>query len=415
MPRFQFLSQTLDIQSSQINQPDMSPNGFSTSILFHFMISTRLPAPDYRSPEHCLQLPPSIELGSVMVDNETRNRFAQPSISYAVRALITFVGRDDDATIPVEASVPIILMSHTKEFPPTDTVDFPAEFKLQESKSIKWSLFGRSLGNLVISMQEPRPVTYDATALAGFTECRLALELLPSGYEDVVPALQNMRITIHSLVRTKTFYSVKSFPRLPSQTLLSDDGKTRMRDEVLKLEKREISHVAWGYKYSSVGSVSVENESAEDLHLKKSTSISSQSEILQAPDGKWTASCNHSIRINGRLLPTFCSSLVARLYTIIVRVKVSGIRKEFFDLEVPLQVVHTSPRAMLDNDNNLVGPTEECNTSLDFRRASTTSWFSEESLVSRILINPFPSCILTLLRGIRTSLLTIILEALCRC
>jgi hypothetical protein len=364
----------------------VSLNGFSISILFHFVISTKTLAQDYQSPEHCLQLPPSIELGSVIVDNETKNRFAQPRISYTVRALVTFVGRDDESTIPVEASTPIILMSQTKEFPPTDTADFPAEFKLQESKSIKWSLFGRPLGNLVVSMQEPRPVIYDATAPVGFTECYLALELLPSGYEDVMPALQNMRITIHSLVRTKTFYSVKSFPRLPSQTLLSDNGTTRMRDEILKLEKRDISHIAWGYKYDSASSVSEENVSAEGL--RKSTSITSQSGIVQAPERKWTTSCPHPIRIDGRLLPTFCSSLVARLYTIIVRVKVSGIRKESFDLEVPLQVVHTSPRAMLDDGNSLVCPTEECNTSMDIRQAFTTSSSNEESLVSRILKNP---------------------------
>lgn len=59
------------------------------------------------------------------------------------------------------------------------------------------------------------------------------------------------------------------------------------------------------------------------------------------PNGRWTSNWTIPIEIDLRLLPTFCSSLVARLYSLMVRVRVTGVRQESFDLEVPLQVIHS--------------------------------------------------------------------------
>ena len=80
-------------------------------------------------------------------------------------------------------------------------------------------------------------------------------------------------------------------------------------------------------------------------------------------------------------------AIVARLYTIILRVKVSGIKRESFDLEVPIQVVHTAPDGVSSEAVQYLGattgPVGEDPSLLEFRRASATSWFSNESLVSR--------------------------------
>ncbi|KIW42978.1 uncharacterized protein PV06_06467 [Exophiala oligosperma] len=376
------------------------------SIPFYFIVSKKIPSSDPQSPEHCLQLPPSIELGAVIVD-ETGKRFAQPSISYALRAKVCFAARTDDETMPpVESSLPLILRPRTKEFPPTDTIDFPTEFKLQVSKSVRRSLFARNLGTLTVSIQEPRPLIYDASSMGSLTECHVGLELLALDSGDVHQALQAMEISIHSWVRVKTFYSVKSFSQLPSQTLLSSDGKTRLRDDFLKLETRNLPHVSWSYQYHSVESGGDDaNNGSTTQPDSGSSSCSGPASPSQAPSGRWTARFTHPIRVQSRVLPTFCSAIVARLYTVIVRLKVSGIRRESFNLEIPLQVVHASSNDASDEEYPFIRPLEEDRTSMDFRRASTTSWFSDESLASSTLFRNFIPLIL--LRIASISLLTI--------
>jgi hypothetical protein len=63
----------------------------------------------------------------------------------------------------------------------------------------------------------------------------------------------------------------------------------------------------------------------------------------QPSRGKLSAEVGYLIRVDSRLLPAFCSAVVARSYSVILRLKVSGIKKESFELEVPIQVVNTAP------------------------------------------------------------------------
>jgi hypothetical protein len=97
---------------------------------------------------------------------------------------------------------------------------------------------------MTVTMSEPQPLRYDAASVRSFTECHLGLEFTPLGSGIVHQDLQAIKVSIHSGIRVKTFYSVKPFAHLPSQTLLGDDGKTRLRDEILKLKKREIPYVS---------------------------------------------------------------------------------------------------------------------------------------------------------------------------
>jgi hypothetical protein len=68
------------------------------------------------------------------------------------------------------------------------------------------------------------------------------------------------------------------------------------------------------------------------------------------------------------------------------QIELLGIRRESFDLEVPLQVVHMSPDGVSDQNYlhgyPIIGPVGEDPRSLEFRRASATSWFSDETLVT---------------------------------
>src|SRR5205807_1807944 len=99
---------------------------------------------------------------------------------------------------------------------------------------------------------------------------------------------------------------------------------------------------------------------------------------LNPPSRRWTTSLPIPINIKSYLIPTFCSSVVARLYTIILRVRISGARCDSFDLEVPLQVINTCK----DKNQTSRSPIRENQHFLEFRRSSDSPWLSGNSAVN---------------------------------
>lgn len=376
-PNFKFLSQAHEILLSNISRRDSPPGAFVFEAPFYFIISRAIPCTNPDSPEQCLQLPPSLNLGEELVDQCTGTRFAQPRITYFLRAAVSFATGDHQVCKSLETILPITIAPYTEELPPTETEDFPMEFKERESKVLRRSLMGGTLGKMNVSLQEPPALVYDTSSNDSSTMAlmRLEFESTSASSNDVPKNLQGLSFTVFSLVRVKTFYSVKSFPRLPSQTLLGSFSKMRLRDGVIKLETQHVRDVSWGYRFSLDSQTNA--TSAFQLSLASPiTGVPENGNGRSEPNGKWISNWTIPIEVNGRLLPTFCSSLVARFYTLIVRVKVAGARPEAFDFEVPLQVIHTPPGK---TDSPTLEPIRE--RFLEYRRASESSWFSDDSLV----------------------------------
>jgi hypothetical protein len=66
--RHQFLSQTLDVSLTEIDQVTAALDGFHLAIPFHFIIAKAISGSTAGPPLLCLRLPPLIELGKVYVD-----------------------------------------------------------------------------------------------------------------------------------------------------------------------------------------------------------------------------------------------------------------------------------------------------------------------------------------------------------
>ncbi|KAF2802901.1 uncharacterized protein BDZ99DRAFT_482461 [Mytilinidion resinicola] len=377
-----FLSQAHDILRSNISRKDSSPGAFVFEAPFHFIISRAIPCTNPDSPEQCLQLPPSLNSGEEFVDQCTGMRFAQPRIIYFLRATVSFTTEDHQDCKSLETFLPITIAPYTEELPPTETDDFPMEFKERESKVLRRSLIGGTLGTMNVSLQEPPALVYKTSSTGSSTAALMTLEFqsTSTSSNDIPKSLQGLSFTVFSLVRVKTFYSVKSFPRLPSQTLLESFSEMRLRDGIIKLETQYVRDASWGYRFSLDSQTDA--SLASQLGLSISNKVASENgngqvSMTSEPSGKWISNWTVPIEVNGRLLPSFCSSLVARFYTLIVRVKVAGARQERFDLEVPLQVIHTPPS---NPDSPTVEPVRE--RFLEYRRASESSWFSDDSLES---------------------------------
>ncbi len=296
---------------------------------------------------------------------------------------MSFTTRGHQDCKSLETFLPVTIAPYTEELPPTETDDFPMEFKERESKVLRRSLIGGTLGTMNVSLQEPPALVYDTSSTGSSTTALIRLEFrsTSTSSNDVPKSLQGLSFTVFSLVRVKTFYSVKSFPRLPSQTLLESFSEIRLRDGIIKLETQYVRDASWGYRFS----LDSRTDGSPDSQLDPSISNKVASEngngqvsMTSEPNGKWISNWTVPIEVDGRLLPSFCSSLVARFYTLIVRVKVAGARQERFDLEVPLQVIYTPPGKA---DSPTVEPVRE--RFLEYRRASESSWFSDDSLVRR--------------------------------
>ena len=112
------------------------------------------------------------------------------------------------------------------------------EFKKRESKVLRRSLMGGTLGTMNVSLLELLALVYDTSSTGSSTTALMRLA------NDVSMCLQGLSFTVFSLVRVQTFYSVRSFPRLPSQTLLESFSEMRLRDGLIKLETQYIRDVS---------------------------------------------------------------------------------------------------------------------------------------------------------------------------
>jgi len=243
---------------------------------------------------------------------------------------------------------------------------------------------GTTLGALKISLRKPPPLTYHNGSKHSSTTALIRLEFLSMSFSSTSKPPHTLIFTVYSLVGVKTFYSAKAFPGPPSQGLLDVDTESRLRGDIVKLETWTVKNASWGHRFD------MGRQSSDELLNSASEMVSSNGRMnyeatscprnlepkTTAPNGKWISNWTIPIEVDGRLLPTFCSSLVARRYSLIVHVRVSGVQKERFELEVPLQVIHSSPRKVQCATGD---PATEA--FLEPRRTSETSWFSDESLV----------------------------------
>ena len=143
-------------------------------------------------PEHCLQLPPCLELGELLVDAATGKWFAQPSIEYSLRPLVILDNREEDGNKTIETALPVIIAPYTDEFPPTETKDFPAEFKEQDSKVLRRHLMTGDLGELTVSIREPSALRYEVQALQARTSASAKLEFKSQSSSQMYQTLQRL-------------------------------------------------------------------------------------------------------------------------------------------------------------------------------------------------------------------------------
>jgi hypothetical protein len=314
-------------------------------------------------PIHCQRLPPSFNRQNSYFDKFDLVPRPEAAVTYFLRAIVTFRKSDGLGVgnpVTAEAKKDIDFLPYTEVQPPTHILSFPGEFITRVERQLRKHLFGRRLGTLTVVTEEPDALVYCSENVNVTTD--IVLRIFFDAASSSLHPSPNFSFTISSLLRAKTYYSANSLSCVPKQTLLTDDGLLRLHDDVLKVGESKYQNLKWtslppddqaenwaARQPDSLshfnGNTSIKTErSASSNEVFRTSSTSSSAENASEgrnENGTWVTSIRIPISSVQRLQPTFCSKLVARFYSIPLRIRINGAYAEKIDCEVPLQVVHT--------------------------------------------------------------------------
>lgn len=308
-------------------------------------------------PDQCLSLPPTMSVGKVL-EASNHAQYAQPRISYRLVAL-AHVHLPDGDVHTVKGGKEISVMPCSEPSPPVEVADFPDEYVSLATNSFRTSLFGAQY-LMTLFMAEPTPISIGPMKRQHKTTVRLSVEARAAAGRELTTnlyplhqALRDLTFKVQPILRVKTYYSTKPFPMLPSQKMVTADGPIRLHDSVVRMVEVEVMSTSWQPKFldevpcyeEAVRSASVSSRSSETSSARRSSQSSvkppnSPSQVLA-----WTASLNVPVELSGTILPTFCSAIASRQYSLIARIRLKGASIKQFVLEAPLQV-HHSPCAV---------------------------------------------------------------------
>lgn len=226
-------------------------------------------------------------------------------------------------------------------------------------------MLGGCLGTLTVVTEEPAPLVCTPGTWNAFTSCVVHLSL--SGPFITIQRLRRLSFYAIPVLRAKTYHSAKSMPCIPKQTLLTDQQPLGLYDDVARLGESEFRNLEWAYMPPGLVKGLPAYEASGSQWENHSFAGSSDSTVCQGilddfarqlsvdkerPYGTWTSSIRILISSEHRLQPTFCTKLIARFYSVLLRIRISGAYAPIVDCEVPLQVVY--PRSTLQGDRSHV-------------------------------------------------------------
>ncbi|ORY18652.1 hypothetical protein BCR34DRAFT_553973 [Clohesyomyces aquaticus] len=319
------------------------------SFPFSFVLPRGTEYPDQEKPQQCQVLPPSMNTSQSL-------RAASPSsfsVTYMLDATVRYRAEHsgDGAELRSAKATQIIdYLPYTDVFPPTPTDSVPDEFVLDATTLMSKYALGSRLGSLEITTREPLPLAYSSYSPTASTECILSVTARSLAME--IQRLGALSLEIQAGIRVKTFFSTEPIICLPKQTFLTQTACIRLHDEVINLGREKYTQLQWEYSASRGNDKPPAYADAVRNDSFSTTSTLSRSSVLglwahdsavlsnNNSDGAWNVTVHIPIKPLTNLLPTFCSSLVARSYSVILRVRLAGVHAKKVDLEVPLQVVY---------------------------------------------------------------------------
>lgn len=334
---------------------DPGSEAFAYAVSFQLIIPDRAILKTDNVPDQCLRLPPSFSAGVPYWLPGEDCEYAQPNIQYRLRAYVKLKSRQD-SPLPgaLEASKMILILPYSVPMPPTDTSDFPVEFVGSVTNTYRTSFLGYWYA-MTLSMQEPDAVTLQSAQKPGSVLAMIHIEIKvpvsaidPANAKKFPLSLEDLLFKTQPILRAKTFYSTEPFRKMPGQTMLTLRGPMRLRDEVMKLETQDFKASSWqqdlpdgAISLAEFGRPSSTSVRSASVITTGSTDVTKTLSRAELSPMVWSTRLLVAITVPPGLPPTFCSATASRQYSLIVRIRVSGIRINNFVLESPLQIVYS--------------------------------------------------------------------------
>ncbi|KAK5673955.1 hypothetical protein LTS10_013273 [Elasticomyces elasticus] len=273
--------------------------------------------------------------GEVLYGHD-QQQYAQPRILYTLQ---TVVQSQDNATTTAQQE--IIVVPRSEPAPPVHTGYAAGDFITTADSTMRFALFHRQY-QMTVEMPEPHPVSLKRLQDFGKGELELRVSIRSLGtdpdknaaLERLPASLKDLKFTLRVGLRTETFYSCKPFIRAPSQDMVDPEGALHLQESVSKLPELCLAARSWEPHFTN----SMPESSVLDAATTRASDASfcngSTKDTLQA----WVTRLAYPLRLDHALLPTFCSAIASRQYSVVGRVIVKGVRVQDFILECPLQV-----------------------------------------------------------------------------
>lgn len=291
------------------------------------------------------------------LDGYNHTKYAQPRIDYRLHAVVTMRSPDGDLKTII-GDKEITIMPCAEPSPPVDISDFSDEFVGSASNPFRSSLFGtRHIAT--ISMPEPSAISIGPLGRPS-TVLRLTVEIQADSINPypLIQGLKNLNFKIQPLLRAKTYYSLRPFPKMPSQDMATEEGPIRLHDSVLKIPEVNLVSTSWHSKllddvpsYEDAVRSGSFSKSSDSSPLRRGSQSSTAPPTVSSSLRAWNTSLSVPVEFTGTLLPTFCSAVASRQYSVIARVRIKGAKVKEFVLEVPLQVHYLPCAAALSSSD----------------------------------------------------------------
>lgn len=290
-----------------------------------------------------MKLPPSLKMGQILTDGN--DKYGQPNVSYRLLFTGTAEVINDLRVLQLGSEREILLRPLGEVQPPLETHDFPAEYVDSQVHTWRSAIFDLSSNKMTLSMNEPPAVILLRGVSNGSTTAVLHIKIEGLNSRFITGnALQNLhKLRFKTLLglRSKTFYSTRPFPGFPCQALATVNGPIRLHDQIMSIGKQNHSANTWNVAETSNPAERADRTRFFTGHraIYSSNKLRTPSNGYGGPSKIWHTSINLPINVPGDLLPTFCSALVSRQYSLIARIRIDGILNQNYVLEVPLQIV----------------------------------------------------------------------------
>lgn len=290
--------------------------------------------------------------------------YGQPKIEYRLRA-VARMRTPDGALKTVQGERELTVIPCTERPPPVSMADFPSEFVCSARNVLRTSFLGPQY-LMTLSTSEPSPVSMEpGQGRHGTTLC-LTVDIQPPPHVEpnnkvyTLPrVLKGLRFEIQLNLRAKTYYAMHPFPTMPCQMMATARGPIRLHDSMSKISEVEITSRSWQHRSldgvpsyaEAVQTGFFSSGSSQSLSMQRGDQSSTQLPIGPSWLKAWTTSLHVPVEFTKDLLPTFCSAIASRQYSIMARIRVKGATTREFVLETPLQVCRSPCAAALSSSD----------------------------------------------------------------